>query len=255
MKNNRKEGNLWYKKIIFLIILIFLSSCNNIKNTENKYKKISKIPEASGICYMKKTEIFFVANDEWKIFKIDKNGKKLKEKNIWNYDFEWIVCNQKNNEIYLLIEDTWNLLKINSENLEISWDFILDLDEKDRKKFFNKKSWAEWLAYNWEYFYISTQNNKNNLLKFKIKKDKKNLKLEKVFNIESKDLSWLTFYKKDLYILSDKNDKIYKYNTKKEKIIKTRKVDLWAWEWIVFDENWKIFLADDNWEVVIFWKF
>ncbi len=237
------------KKIIFLIFVLFLYSCNNVTN---KYKKIAKISEASWICYMQNTNSFFVANDEWKVYEIDKLWKKLQEKNIWNYDFEGIVCDEKNNKIYLLLEDSWNLIKINSSNLEIVWDFLLDLDKKDRKKYFNKKSGAEWLAYTGEYFYISTQNKKNNLLKFKIKKDNKNLKLEKVFDLDYEDLSWMTFYENNLYILSDKNDSIFKYDLENEKIIETKKLSWASWEWIVFDEKWKIFLADDDGAIFIY---
>jgi len=77
-----------------------------------------------------------------------------------------------------------------------------------------------------------------------------NFKLKKSFNIPVKDLSWLTIYKDILYIISDKNDIILQYDIKSIKIIKEISLPKWAWEWITFDENWQMFLADDDWRVV-----
>jgi hypothetical protein len=50
------------KKILTIIILLLTSCSGNIE--KNNYKKIANIPEASGICYMEKSDSFFVANDE-----------------------------------------------------------------------------------------------------------------------------------------------------------------------------------------------
>jgi hypothetical protein len=59
-----------FKKIL-IISLLFLTSCSgNIEN--NNHKKIAEIPEASGVCYMEKSNSFFVANDEGKIYEINK---------------------------------------------------------------------------------------------------------------------------------------------------------------------------------------
>lgn len=237
-------------RITWIIILIFLSSCNILNKKDNKYEDIVKIPEASGICYMQNSDSFFVANDEWKLFEIDKSGNMLNKRNIWSYDFEWIYCDNDKKEIYLLLENTWNLLIISALDFKIIWDFVLDIDSKKRNKYFNEKSWAEWLIFNSNYFYISTQNNKNNLLKFKISKNNKKLKLEKIYDINYKDLSWLDFYKDLLYILSDKNDSIYVYNLDKEEIDEVIKIKKWSWEWITHDQYWSIYLADDDWKII-----
>lgn len=240
-------------KIFILITFLSLFSCS--QEIEKNYKKISEIPEASWICYMEKSDTFFVANDEGKIYEIDKNWKILKEKNIWNYDFEWIVCNNEKEEIYVLIENSWNLLKVDSEKLDMLGDYILDLSKKERKKYFNEKSWAEWLAFDGKNFYISTQNKKNNLLKFSTSNKKNNkLNLEKVYDVKYDDLSWMTFYNKELYIISDKNDLylIYDLENKENKI--SKELDKWDWEGIVFDNKWKLFLADDSGKIVEYYK-
>ncbi len=137
--------------------------------------------------------------------------------------------------------------------------YPMKVTKKERKKYFNKKSGAEWLAFDWKYFYISTQNKekKNNLLKFSLQQQKNinpnhsyNLKLEKTYNINYKDLSWMTFHKKELYIISDKNDLYLIYDFKKEKIKFSEKLEKGNWEWIVFDNKLEMFLADDTGRVV-----
>lgn len=200
---------------------------------------------------MESTDTFFVANDEGKIYEINSKWKILREKFIWKYDFEWIICNEDQWEIYMLIEWTGNILPISIKKFEKKEELILDISKKERKKYFTAKSWAEWLAMNGNTLYISTQNDKNNLLEFELPKDWKKLKLKKIYDIKSDDLSWMTYYKKLLYILSDKNDKIYKYSIEKEEIVKEISLEKGNWEWIVLDKNGTIYLADDAWRIVV----
>ena len=229
------------KYTLLFTILLLTFSCS-----EEQYKRISEIPEASWICYMQESETFFVANDEWSIFQINKKWKILKNKKVWKYDFEWIYC--KNNDIYILEEDSWNISKIGFKKLDIIETYTIDLKKEKRDKYFNKKSWWEWLAYDWKYFYISTQGKKNNLLKFSLNKNK--LKLEKKYDINLNDLSWLTILNNILYILSDKNDLILKFDLKTEKITQKIKLKKWHWEWISFDDKWNMYLSDDDWFIV-----
>jgi uncharacterized protein YjiK len=98
--------------------------------------------------------------------------------------------------------------------------------------------------------YISTQNKSNNLLEFVFSKDGKELKLKKIHDVKSSDLSGMTYYKKQLYILSDKNNSIYIYNVKKEKIEETIKLEKGKWEGIIFDKKGQLYLADDEGSVV-----
>lgn len=230
------------KHLIALFILIFLSSCNQI----SQMKHIIDIPEASWICYFEKNDSFFVANDEWGVYEISKKWKILQKKKLWKYDLEGIIC--ENNDLYVLQEDTGNLLELEIKNLKIKKEIKNNLSKKEKKKYLDKDHGAEGLAFDWKYFYISTQNKKNNLLQFILKDDE--LKFEKVFDIDMDDLSGLTFYKKDLYILSDRNDVIWKYDIKKEKIIKKIPLPKWNWEGISFDDAGNIYLADDEGRVM-----
>ena len=247
-------------KIFIFLVLVFINfSCsqekksnelNSNKNNMNPYEIIVNIPESSWICHYNKTGSFFIAHDEWSIFEINDSWKILREKNIGKYDFEWIVCNQENWTLYTLIENTWNILEIWIDNLELIKEIDLKISKKDRKKYFNNKSWAEGLAINWETIYISTKAEKNNLLEFRFSENKEELIFEKKYNVSSNDLSWMTFHNNILHIISDKNDSLYTYDLENEKITETIKLESWNWEGIVFNKTWELFLADDTWNIV-----
>ena len=135
------------KKIILLIFLLFFSSCNNSEN----YKKILKIPEASGICYSENNNNFFVINDEWNIYEIDKNLNILKNKYIWDYDFESIICLDDN--LLSINEKNWKILKLNNK-LEKIEEYKIDWYKLEKK-------WIEWFTKVSEKKYIiSTQSKK-----------------------------------------------------------------------------------------------
>jgi len=224
------------KKIILLVLtILLLSSC--FKNPN-----IIAFNEASGICFDETDNSFYAVSDEWEIQKIDTNLKK-----IWyfkfkkNYDFESIIC-EKNN-LFATNEKTWEILKIDKQNFEILEKYKINWYKLEEK-------WIEGFSKIWENKYvISTQSKKiENLLFLEFSNNK--FKVIKKINFPYKDLSWLEYYQNFLYILSDKNDKIYKYDLKKEKIIDTINLQKWAREGISFDKNWNIFLADDNWRIV-----
>ena len=226
------------KKILLFILIFVLYSCNiNAKSID--------FSESSWICYMQDKDVFYVVSDEWEIQKIDSNLEKIgyfqfDEK----YDFEAIVCDEKNNILYTIDEKKWQIYKINSkddkfnilEKYNINW---YKLDEK----------WIEWFTKISENKYvISTQTKKDNLLIIEFKNN--------IFKVIQKidfpyiDLSWLEYKNNNLYIISDKNDKVFIYDLEKEKILREINLDKWAWEWISFDKKWYMFLADDDGRIV-----
>lgn len=224
------------KKIFILPFLLLFFSCSNSQSYNNSLK----IPEASGICYSENNNIFFVINDEWNIYEIDKNLNILKNKYIWDYDFESIECMK--NEFLMTNEKTWKILKIDN-NFNILNKYKINWYKLEKK-------WIEWFAkVSNKKYVISTQSKKEDNLLFIEFKDNK-FKVIKKINLKYKDLSWLTFYEWFLYIISDKNDLILKYDLELNKIIQEIKLKKWAWEGISFDKNWDIFLADDDWRVV-----
>ena len=224
------------KTISLIIVLLFLTSCSN-----NNFKTISKINEASWICYNSDTSSFFVVWDEWEITELDENLKKLRKyKYDKNYDFESIIC--ENNYLLTTNEKTWKIYKIDINSFKILKKYKIDWYKLDKK-------WIEGFTKIWEKKYIiSTQTKKDNLLILEFRDNKFEV-IEKI-DFPYFDLSWLDFYENTLYIISDENDKIFKYNLEKKEIMQKIKLPLGNWEGISLDKSWKIFLSDDNGKVI-----
>jgi len=230
------------KKILILILtILFLTSCwDNTKSIN--------FAESSGICYMPNQNIFYVVSDEWEIQKVNSNLEKLEYfKFDKNYDFEAIICDEKNNNLLIIDEKVWEIYKIEMStegfsSLKITKSYKINWYKLDKK-------WIEWFAKIWENKYvISTQTKKENLLILEFVD--KDFKVTKKIDFPYKDLSGLEYFNKKLYIISDKNDKVFIYDLEKEKINKIINLQKWAWEWISFDKNWNMFLSDDDWKIV-----
>lgn len=222
------------KKILTLVILVItLTSCSISK-------KLSDIPEASWLC--QNDSYYYTVSDKWIVYKLKNDWYILKENNLWKEDLEWIVCNI--NGLYALVES--------GKLIELDYDLnVLNTYKlEDRDKYFTKKAWAEGITYvNW-YFYISSQSEENNLLKYEMVSNTTHLKLIDKYSIPYKDLSWLDYYNNLLYIVSDKNNKIYKYDINSNKIVWNIDLGKWNWEWISINKNWDIYLADDKWFII-----
>ena len=231
------------KKISLILLLLFFTSCQN-----QNFSKQVKINEASGICFMQNSSNFFVVGDEGEITELDENLKKLRQyKYDKNYDFESIIC-EKNN-LLTIDEKTWEIYKIDVNSFKILEKYKIEWYKLNKK-------WIEGFTKIWKNKYvISTQTKKNNLLilektnstgafnplKFKV--------IEKI-NFPYSDLSWLNYYKNFLYIISDKNDKIFKYDLIKKQIIQKIKLPKSHWEWISRNNSWELYLSDDSGRVV-----
>ncbi len=232
------------KKIIIFSLLFFsLISCSP------NYKKITEFSEASGICYMPHLDSFFVVWDEWEIQEIDSSWKKWKylkfEK---NYDLEAIVCNDEKEILLMIDESTGNILE-----MKMSIEGVSSLKNRSIKEYkiewynLNEK-WIEWFTQiSKDTYIISTQSEKENILFVRFK-NKKFTVVKKV-DFPYWDLSWLDFFNKILYIISDKNNKVYKYKLTDNKIVGIIDLPEWSWEWISVTEH-NFFLADDTWKII-----
>lgn len=60
------------------------------------------------------------------------------------------------------------------------------------------------------------------------------------------DIAGLTFHKDFLYMVSDKDNLLIKYDIKKEKTVKVIKLQKFAQEGITFDDSGYVYIADDK---------
>ena len=64
------------------------------------------------------------------------------------------------------------------------------------------------------------------------------------------DTSGLTYHEGYLYMVSDKKDRLIKYDVEHKKIVQKIKLEKGAWEGVAFDKKGFVYLADDDGRVV-----
>ncbi len=218
-------------KYIFLsIVLLFFVSCGKDD------KKLVSIPEASGISYCHDSDSLVVANDEGYLYEISKKGKILRKKYLGKYDLEGVVCEKK---YFIFADENGGILYVDRKSLKKRY---IKLNIK-----FPKNSGFEGIEKIGEDLYLAIQAKKSKKAKLVVLT--KTGKLIKTIKTHITDMSGLSYHKNKLYILSDKHDKIYLFDLKKQKVLKSYKVKKSAQEGITFDDKGNIYIADDNGKV------
>jgi len=248
------------KNLNFGVILFILLSVLNLNA-----KTIAKIPEASGITYVSKSNSLFVVNDEGTIYELSKKGKILRKKYLGKYDLEGVTYDKQNDKLLLAVEGDESIIVLNRSSLDFEKE--IKIKRKFKKLKLLKKSKkagieAIAIAENGD-IYLSNQSrityNKklkvNASVVFKIDSlGKKKAKIIEVFNHGYIDIAGLTFHNGYLYMISDKKNLLIKYDIKNNKTIKKIKLPKSAQEGICFDDKNNIYIADDNGRVLKYKK-
>jgi len=220
-------------------------------------KKLVEIPEASGICYIEKTDMLIVVNDEGWIYKLTTKGEIKRKFFLGKYDLEGITYDKKNDKLFVAIEGKESILVLNRESLEVENE--VEIKRKFEKVNLLKKaksSGIEAIAIDSNGdIYLSNQSKitykkklkKNASVVFKIDSiKKKKAKIVEVYNHGYKDIAGLTFHDGYLYMTSDTENLLIKYDLKNNKSIKEIKLPKSAQEGICFDNNGYVYIADDD---------
>lgn len=215
-------------------------------------KVIAKIPEASGISYCSSDDTLVVANDEGTYYKISRKGKISQKTKLGNYDLEGIVCEDA--QMIFALENKGMLIvdTQTGEKKEITLDTIYN---GKKLPLFNKRSGVEGIAKIGNRVYLAKQSNK---------KKKSFIAVVRLLPYPSKiidviehhvaDTAGLTYHDGYLYMVSDKEDLLIKYDQKKRKIVQKVKLEKGAWEGIAFDTKGYVYLADDDGRIVKYKK-
>ncbi len=222
---------IFFYSIVFFITTACSSEINH---------KITSIPEASGISYCKNTNTLIVANDEGSFYEINPDGETIFRKKLGKYDLEGVVCNNK--EIIFAVEDGY-LLRVNRKSFNVK-----KIKIKGNNFKFSKKSGIEGIAKIDKQYYLTIQSKKDkSKAKIIVVKIGTNYaKVKDVINHGILDSAGMEYFNGKLYIVSDKKDKLYIYNIKRNKIKRKIKLDKFAQEGITFDKKGYIYFADDN---------
>ena len=218
---------------IFKPILLFMLIANGLNA-----KVIAKIPEASGIYFLKESRELIVVNDEGWIYRLKTNGKILKKKYLGNYDLEGVTSFR--GDLLVAVEDKNSIFVVDKNSFEIIKKVKIK-KHKDIKK--SKKHGIEAITVLDGDIYISHQASAI----FKINGiQKKKAKITKVYKHKYKDIAGLFAKDGILYMTSDKKNLLIKYDIKNNKTLQKIKLPKSAQEGICFDDKENIYIADDN---------
>lgn len=213
-----------------LILILF----TNILNA----KSIAKIPEASGICFLKESHELIVVNDEGWIYRLKTDGTIIKKKHLGDYDLEGVTTYK--DRLLIAVEDKHAIFVVNKKSFKIVKKVKIK-KHKDVKK--SKKSGIEAITVLDGEIYISQQNS----VIFKINGiENKKAKITKIYKHGYKDIAGLTSKNGVLYMTSDKKNLLIKYDIKNAKTLQKIKLPKSAQEGICFDDKNNIYIADDN---------
>lgn len=229
---------LFLKPTLALLTALSFSSCSD-KASSNTHI-IASIPEASGVSYCHNTDTLVVANDEGSYYELDLNGAILSQIKLGKYDLEGVVCEDDN--FIFAVED--GLVLVVSRNQST----VKELNIKGKKApKLSKKSGIEGIAKVGSEYYLTIQSKEEKEAKFIVVKLKTNhAKVKEVIEHGIIDSAGMEMFNGNLYIVSDKKDKLYVYDLKQAKILKTIKLTKFAQEGITFDHRGNVFFADDD---------
>jgi uncharacterized protein YjiK len=222
---------------LLLLLSLNLTACADKKNDA----VIASIPEASGISYCQDTQTLIVANDEGSFYELTNTGKVLSSHKLGKYDLEGVVCEK---EKFVFAVEDGALLEVNRKTLKTK---ELKIKSQGFKFKLSKKAGIEGITKIGALYYLSIQSkNKKDSKLLVVKAGANHAKVIKVIDHGIIDSAGLQFHNKKLFIVSDKKDKLYVYDLKKNKITKKIKLPKFAQEGVTFDDNGFIYFADDD---------
>jgi uncharacterized protein YjiK len=236
---------------IILITLLILTGCSNNPN------EIVKIPEASGICFSKTSNTLYVASDEGTVYEISKAGKVLRKQYLGNYDLEGVACDDKNHELLFAYEGEDSVIRVNPKTLKVTSinqvrrvfqkNMILKKDKRHGLEGITQVNGTLFLSNQSHHFkpmidpsvIVETKNINKNILP-----------IERLLQPKHVDISGLDYHGGFLYMVSDTEDLLMKYDLKNNKEVATVKLPAYAQEGIALDNENNIYIANDNGSVL-----
>ena len=230
-----------YKHLLLFTPLLLLSMLNA--------KVIAKVPEASGICFVKSTKQLIVVNDEGYIYRLTTKGKIIEKKYLGDYDLEGIAFNEKTGNLLLVEEKKNAILVVDAKSFKVKKMVKIKRSFNNKKVLKkSKNSGLEAITVANGEIYLANQSHK---FLFKIDSlQKKKAKIVKLLKHDFIDIAGVTFHNGFFYMTSDKKNLLIKYDYKNKKSVKTIKLKKFAQEGVCFDNKENLYIADDNGRVL-----
>jgi uncharacterized protein YjiK len=222
------------KKLVLFIPLFIVFAFKSDKGLTKIFQKTIKVPEPSDLCVsLSDQSNFYIVSDNGLLFETDKEGKIVNKSNYVGYDFEGI-CTA--GDLIYVSEESVRKISVFDKDLNYLYSKVLNYNGGRNKG-------IEAICYNTEkeIFVAITERDPVMLREY----DKNwNLLSEREFKNHS-DISAITYYGADYWILSDEDRTINQYST--DFALKKRyKLNVINPEGITFDaENNLCILSDD----------
>lgn len=238
-----------------LLPLLFLAACANPLSPPKH--RITKMPEASGICYDSLQNTLFAVSDRGILYELATDGKILRQNHLGDYDLEGITCDPKLHMLYAAVEGKDNILLIDSQTLHIKKEVSIKRTFRGEKLLLKDKEYGLegiTLSEDGKLLFLSNQSHHKYphsdpsvIIMVKTKDLQKNKVAIKAFiDPRKKDIAGLAYRNGFLYMVSDTNNRLYRYNFSKKKIDRKIKLPKFAQEGITFDNRGNLYLTDDN---------
>ncbi len=246
MKILLKDFSIRCKKYFVLFALIF-TACGNATGDV-----IAKIPEASGISYCKTSDSLIVANDEGSYYEISRKGKILNKKKLGKYDLEGVICED---DVFIFAVEDKGLLIVDRKTGKKRKVIVNTFYNGKKRSLFDKKEGIEGIAKSGNTLYLAKQSKKKKrsfIAVIKLRPYPSSI--VDIIEHHIADTAGLTYHEGYLYMVSDKEDLLIKYDVEKKKIVQRVELSKGAWEGIAFDHKGKVYLTDDDGRVVKYKK-
>jgi len=238
---------------ILPLLAVTLLACEQ-KKAPLTLQKIADIPEASGICYSKKRDSLFVVGDEGRVYELSKDAKVINRSYFPKHNFEGIACDDKDGKLLLAVEGKDNILLLSQKSLKKRAKIKIKREYKG--KLILKKDWKknglEGITLIDNYIALTNQSKKflpkkdPSVILLIDKRGGKKREIKSLIDLRIKDLAGLDYYNGYLYVVSDHEDLLLKYDLKKQKTVSKIKLPPFAQEGVAIDNEENIYFADDN---------
>lgn len=225
-------------------------------------KTSSKI-EPSGVVFNKKSKSVFIVSDNGYICEIKGSGEEICRRDK-KRDLEGITI-KDNGELIAIEEGKDNILYLNKD-LSVNKNFSVDREFNGKLVLNKDGDGLESIAFhksqgNLDFFFVANQSKKfdgdDKSAIFYISVDRnsffnKNASIISYFPSSIKDISDMTFHNNSLYVLSDKENKLYIYSFFNDKLILENVFDIPGndQEGIFIFDN-KIYIAQDSGDIIV----
>jgi len=201
--------------------------------------------------------MLYVVSDEGMLYTLTTDGVIKRRKKLGDYDFEGVACDSRRGRLILAIEGDDDLLIVDRT------DFTPLKRITVKRRFQKRKILAKGgnglegitLAPNGTLYLANQSNHKyphadpSVIVTLPYPHAKKGV-ITGVIDIQKIDLAGLDWHRGRLYIVSDKKDRLYRYNPKSRKIDLERKLPKFAQEGVAFDTKGNLYFSDDDGRVL-----